>query len=67
MSDKNIVTVSVEFLHHTELAVLVKDGDSEIWLPKSQIEDEEDWDILEREDPIEVSIPEWLAWDKGLI
>jgi len=53
------------FVRSTVAAILVQDPDeSEIWLPQSQIDWPEDAD---RGDIITVSMPEWLAEDKGLI
>lgn len=53
------------FVRETSAAILVQDPDgSEIWLPQSQIDWPED---AERGDVITVSMPEWLAEDKGLI
>lgn len=67
MPRNDSVTVSVEFLYHKGLAILVADGDSEIWIPISQIEEREEWDTMERHAAIEITIPEWLAEEKGLI
>lgn len=74
MSDKDLVEVACTFVRHTDKAVLVNDGDREAWIPKSQIEDleydrydAEDWYDLEPGDSLTMSIPEWLAEDKGLI
>ena len=39
-------------------AILVSDGDEEVWLPKSQISDNMDGTF---------TLPEWLAQEKGLI
>lgn len=45
-------------------AILFYDGDKEVWLPKSQIEDID----LEIAEPMaQVTIPEWLAMERGLI
>jgi len=69
MARNDPVTVSVEFVTHAAGAVLVKDGDEEAWIPKSQIDDGEDnfdWDTYERGDTVDFDIPEWLAEDKGL-
>lgn len=53
------------FVRETSAAILVQDPDeSEIWLPQSQIDWPEDAD---RSDPITVTMPEWLAEEKGLI
>lgn len=63
----NLVDLSVEFLHHTDAAVLVSGGDKEVWLPKSKCEIEVDLDSLKRGDAIEVTCEDWLAKEKGLI
>jgi len=53
------------FVRSTDAAILVRDPDeSEIWLPQSQIEWPED---VDRGDILTVTMPEWLAIDKGLI
>jgi len=58
------VEITVEVIKETELAVLVTDGDEEVWLPKSHIETDEDFISGVA---IEIAIPEWLANEKGLI
>jgi hypothetical protein len=42
----------------TELAVQFYDGERTVWLPRSQIEINDDGTV---------SMPEWLAQEKGLI
>lgn len=46
----------------TDKAILLDDGDHMSWIPKSQIEFNEDVDHLKI---IAVTMPEWLAIDKG--
>lgn len=53
----NLIEVSCEIRHETEKAYLIFDGTKEVWLPKSQVEVEDG----------EVTMPEWLAMEKGLI
>ncbi len=53
----------LEFRHETEMAIIVVDGVRSVGLPKSQIEWPED---ASQGDFIAVSMPEWLALDKGL-
>jgi len=56
------VEITVEIKAETELAYLVSDGDLEMWIPKSQIEE------FDRSGDIATfQIPEWLAEEKGLI
>ncbi len=61
----NVIDISVQVLHETSAAVLVTDSIPEkgVWLPKSQIEIE----MSEVEGIHTVTLPEWLALDKGLI
>jgi hypothetical protein len=65
MMKSNIIDIDVEVTARTEKAVLVHTGIKEkaVWLPLSQIEIE-DSAIAGIET---VSLPEWLALDKGLI
>jgi hypothetical protein len=63
--DAEKVEVSVTFKHQTGRAVLINDGDKDIWLPLSQV----DYDFCDTEpgEAIEILVAEWLAKDKGLI
>lgn len=48
----------------TEKAWFFFDGNTEVWLPKSQVE----WDPSDRDPNVgTMTMPEWLALDKGLI
>tara|TARA_R110000868_G_scaffold237132_9_gene491649 strand:+ start:47143 stop:47337 length:195 start_codon:yes stop_codon:yes gene_type:complete len=61
----NIVDIDVEVTARTERAVLVHTGIKEkaVWLPISQVEvAPSGFDGIET-----VSLPEWLAQEKGLI
>lgn len=60
------IEVSVTFKHVTDRAVLVNDGDKDLWLPLSQIEPYEFCDT-EPGEAIELLVAEWLAKEKGLI
>ena len=61
----DLVDLTVELVHETSGAALVglDENAEEIWLPKSQIE-------IRRDDPIPgvatITMPEWLAVEKGL-
>jgi hypothetical protein len=61
----NLVDIDVQVLHETEKAALVTVDvpDNGVWLPKSQIELSETGigGIMT------MTLPEWLALDKGLI
>lgn len=60
----NVVDLDVIIAAETERAVMVKEDESSagIWLPKSQVE--VDGDVG---GPGIVTVPEWLAIEKGLI
>jgi len=64
MSDhaSNLVDIAAELRHETGRAFLIHDGTKEVWLPKSQVEVE-----CSGGDRVIVTMPEWLAKDKGLI
>lgn len=60
-----LVDISVYILVTTNNAILVRDGDdTEAWLPKSQIRYDETG--ATGPGPYNVTVPEWLAIDKGL-
>lgn len=46
----------------SDVAILIDDGDAQVWLPRSQIEYTTD-----RNGFTTVTLPEWLAEDNGLI
>lgn len=61
----NIIDIDVEVTHRTEKAVLVHTGNKEeaVWLPLSQVEvSPSGFGGIET-----VTLPEWLAQEKGLI
>ena len=58
MGDSEQVDIRFDsIVKETDKAMLIKIGDNEYWLPKSQITVDGD----------DVSMPEWLAIDKGLV
>ena len=63
-TSKEPVSLTLELIRETSGAYLVSDGSTEAWIPISQIEEEER-NLLNNE--IDLTIPEWLALDKGLI
>jgi hypothetical protein len=68
MAGNDIVDVdSLEIIHETESAFLLDDGYEEVWIPKSQIHNIQDFAHVEIGDVVNIEIPEWLAEDKGLI
>lgn len=62
MSDRDEIDICVEFLKESDRAIKVSDGCVEEWLPKPQIEYDG-----EEGDTITVTMPNWLALEKGLI
>ncbi len=68
MTDGMPVELSVAFVRATAAAVLVtEDGEREIWLPRSQLHSDSDLDLLRKGEIFEVVLPEWLAYEKGLV
>jgi hypothetical protein len=53
-----LVDIEVEIRYSTERAIMVWDGEREVWLPKSQVEINTDGTV---------TMPEWLAKEKELI
>ena len=60
--DAKLCDVAVLLKHETMKAYLVNDGANDVWLPKSMVEIE----IVGDKSSI-VTMPEWLAKEKGLI
>jgi len=61
-----LTDITVQLHQETQRAILVSDdGDLEkaVWLPKSQVEFAE----KPGSDVIEVTLPEWLATERGLV
>jgi hypothetical protein len=54
----DLIDIAAELRRETEKALLLFDGTAEVWVPKSQVEDNGDGTF---------AMPEWLAKDKGLI
>jgi hypothetical protein len=57
--------------HQTDGALLCDFGDSEIWIPKSQLLDEDGEKLEDPDfstgDEATIYIPEWLAEEKGVV
>jgi hypothetical protein len=58
MGDNTLIEIAAVIRHQTEKAYLLFDGTHEAWVPKSQIEDNEDGTF---------TMPEWLAQQSGFI
>lgn len=64
MSRSDLIDVAVQLHHETARAWLVSDDgekDNAVWIPKSQAELEPDGKVHK------LTLPEWLAAEKGLI
>ena len=61
----DLIDVTMQLHHRTDRAILVSDDgdkDNAVWLPLSQVE------VLTKENGIiEVTMPGWLAVEKGLV
>lgn len=62
-NDMSDVEIEVEVRARTDKAFLVFDGKIECWIPKSQISDYSG----EEDSPESIFIPEYIAYEKGLI
>lgn len=61
--ESRTVTIYAEILQTTDSAVLIQCGESELWLPLSQIPD---FNAERGDTNVEFTIPEWLAEEKGV-
>jgi hypothetical protein len=57
-SNADLVDIEAELLHETPGAYRIYDGKTTCWLPKSQVE---------RNDDGTFTMPRWLATEKGLV
>lgn len=63
MSKVSLYDASFRFVRETDKAICVtQDDKNNFWLPKSQIEYE-----LKDNGIVEVTMPEWLAREKGVV
>lgn len=61
--DRNYIEISGQKKAETDRAILFFDGKKEAWIPKSQIESEED----EGKGIVTIIIAEWMAIEKELV
>lgn len=61
--DYGDVTITVTVTSQTDMAIKVTDGETECWIPKSQIKDK----YFDPDGDLVLTIPEWIAEEKGLI
>ena len=59
MTKSDLIDLELDILAETDKAVKVFDGTTDAWLPKSQVEIEGKYGAI-------VTLPAWLATDKGL-
>ena len=59
---KEFIEIDAKVICETEAAILIDDGDTREWIPKSQLED---WPEVEKTGT--VLIAEWIAAEKGFI
>jgi len=62
-ADRKTVEIFVEIKRRAQKAVLVSDGAVEVWLPLSLI----DIEPGNKYNQATITLPEWLAKEKGLI
>lgn len=55
---EKLIDIACKILNETDKAIRIDDGTKKEWLPKSQIEDNKDGTV---------TMPEWLAIEKGFI
>jgi hypothetical protein len=61
---KNKIEICAEIKRETDRAFLVNDGTTDKWIPKSEVETDQDGGPG---DAIIFTMPEWLVYDKGFI
>lgn len=61
--------ITCELVAETDMAILVTDGDTQDWLPKSQIEFERRGPTRPntQRDTLIVTAPQWLLEEKGFV
>lgn len=69
MTRSNIIDLTVVHHHNTDRAVLVSSDEASKpeWLPLSQVEVHVDLEAVTRGQQIEISLPEPVAVEKGLV
>lgn len=65
MSDETIEFKDVKCIKETAAALLCLIGDDEVWMPKSQVDD--DSEVASEGDEGVLVITEWIAIQKGLL
>jgi hypothetical protein len=62
---RELVDIEVEIRAETDKAVQIFDGETTVWLPRSQIEIEKP--RAGHHAPTIITLPEWLAQERGLM
>lgn len=63
-----LIELELEFLHHTDDSVLIKEGKREIWIPKKLCENYPTFvDDIKRNSNITMKVQHWYALKEGLI
>ena len=64
LDDDEAIALTVEVLAITPHALLVSDGGSKVWIPMSQIAENDNYEV---DKMFVITIPEWLAIEKELV
>lgn len=72
LMDREVSSIEIfcKFIVSTPRAICIKEMDSTpgVWIPRSQIlYCDKDLDAVEKESYLTITIPEWLAVEKGLV
>ena len=65
MTNEEYIELPVDVIQVTDLALFVTDHSKAVWIPKSQMDPEED--IPEPGEGKTIFLKEWIALNKGLI
>jgi hypothetical protein len=67
MANNDYIEIDLEFVYGTEDALLLSDGDAEVWIPMTQIKDAEMWHRYTIGDNYTWEIKQWILEEKGLL
>jgi hypothetical protein len=69
MSGNEFVEIKATYLHHTRGAILINDGDRDVWIPKVAVDlDALDEPLIsyERGQEIALQVQQWMIEKEGL-